>query len=155
MKRHCKEKSEKCNQCGFACHNQLKNINGESQYHCNQCDFACSRANISNVHVYNTQRRKIKQLLSIMWQYIYHFQSSENTHWRSAQQMQSVQLCSLWNSWFESTHDGPLMAYCGEKPHKCYLCKYSASLEGNLKRHMKICHQWYFLTYSTYHKLPW
>ena len=44
MKRHCKEKSEKCNQCGFACHNQLKNINGESQYHCNQCDFACSSA---------------------------------------------------------------------------------------------------------------
>ena len=28
------------------------------------------------------------------------------THWRTAQQMQSVQLCSRWNSWFESTHYG-------------------------------------------------
>ena len=29
-----------------------------------------------------------------------------------------------------------MMAYSGEKPHKCYLCKYSASLEGNLKQHI-------------------
>ena len=51
-------------------------------------------------------------------------------------------------SWHPTTHNG-------EKPHKCYLCKYSASLEGNLKQHMKIYHQWSIFTHSTYHKLPW
>ena len=55
--RHGKEKSQKCNQCDFACHNQgnlkvhFRIHNGEKPYHCNQCDFACSEASNLNVHV--------------------------------------------------------------------------------------------------------
>ena len=55
--RHGKEKSQKCNQCDFACHNQgnlkvhFRIHNGEKPYHCNQCDFACSKASNLNVHV--------------------------------------------------------------------------------------------------------
>ena len=51
----------------------------------------------------------------------------------------------------------PKKVTCASAPHKCYLCKYSASLEGNLKRYMKNedMPPVIFLTFWTYHKLPW
>ena len=47
------------------------------------CLLKCSRADILNVHVQNTQWTKIKQRVPT-WQYIYHFQSSEKTHYTLA-----------------------------------------------------------------------
>ena len=72
MKTHSGEKSNKCNQCGYAFFQaghlgeHLKTHSGEKLHKCNQCDYASSYAGTLNRHMKTHSGEKPKNATSVI-----------------------------------------------------------------------------------------
>ena len=159
--RHGKEKSQKCNQCDFACHNQgnlkvhFRIHNGEKPYHCNQCDFACSKASNLNVHVKTHSGEKsnatsvtIHLPLLVIWKVIWKHTLAKSAINANCATLQPLKLViwidTCWRTVVKNLTNAT-------SAHTLPLLK----VIYNLKQHLKRCHRWSIFTYSTFKLRDW